>query len=198
MSRALYPGTFDPITNGHVDLIHRASRLFDELVVAVAASKRKGALFTLEERTALVRASVAGLRNVRVTSFHGLLAHEFESQRVDVAIRGLRAVSDFEYELMMALMNRKLSDRFETVFLMPSEQYVYLHSSLVREVFTLGGDISHLVPAPVLEALREKRNAVGGVVAGRHGDRAHPVREEASPARRTRGSGTRVRRRRRG
>jgi pantetheine-phosphate adenylyltransferase len=156
MKRALYPGTFDPITNGHVDLIHRASRLFDELVVAVAASKRKGALFTLEERTALVRESVADVGNVRITSFDGLLAHEFEHLKVDVVIRGLRAVSDFEYELMMALMNRKLSDRFETVFLMPSEQYVYLHSSLVREVFALGGDIRHLVPKPVLEAFRRK------------------------------------------
>ena len=162
MSRALYPGTFDPITNGHVDLIHRASRLFDELVIAVAASKRKGALFSLEERTELVRKSITGLRNVRVTSFHGLLAHEFEAQRVDVALRGLRAVSDFEFELMMALMNRKLSDRFETVFLMPSEQYVYLHSSLVREVFALGGDISHLVPKPVLEAFRRKGSSRQG------------------------------------
>lgn len=181
MSRALYPGTFDPITNGHMDLIHRASRLFDELVVAVAASKRKGALFTLDERMALVRECVAGVKNVRVTSFSGLLAHEFDNQRVDVAIRGLRAVSDFEYELMMALMNRKLSDHFETVFLMPSEQYVYLHSSLVREVFALGGDITPLVPQPVLDAFEKKRNHVGGVVAGRHGSRANPV-QEVQPA----------------
>lgn len=178
MTRALYPGTFDPITNGHVDLIHRASRLFDELVVAVAASKHKGALFTLEERTALVRKSVSDVENVRVTSFDGLLAHEFETERVDVAIRGLRAVSDFEYELMMALMNRKLSNRFETVFLMPSEQYVYLHSSTVREVFALGGDIRHLVPKPVLEALRKKRVP------------------QAAPARRPAARRARVRRRR--
>jgi pantetheine-phosphate adenylyltransferase len=157
VARALYPGTFDPITNGHVDLIHRASRLFDELVIAVAESKRKGAAFTLSERTRLVRASIGSKPNVRVTSFQGLLADEFEAQKVDVVIRGLRAISDFEYELMMALMNRKLNDRFETVFLMPSEQYVYLHSSLVREVFALGGDISHLVPAPVLAAFRAKR-----------------------------------------
>ena len=188
MSRALYPGTFDPITNGHVDLIHRASRLFDELVVAVAASKRKGSLFSLEERTALVRASVAGVRNVRVTSFDGLLAHEFDKQRVDVAIRGLRAVSDFEYELMMALMNRKLSDRFETVFLMPSEQYVYLHSSLVREVFALGGDISHLVPKPVLDAFRKRRApGVTGAGRGRTGGRA---RRGGAPAARPRGRRT--------
>jgi pantetheine-phosphate adenylyltransferase len=185
MSRALYPGTFDPITNGHVDLIHRASRLFDELVVAVAASKRKGSLFTLDERTALVRESITGVSNVRVTSFSGLLAHEFDTQRVDVAIRGLRAVSDFEYELMMALMNRKLSDRFETVFLMPSEQYVYLHSSLVREVFALGGDISHLVPKPVLEAFRKKRNHAGAAGGG-PGARTGAVPEAPAKKRATR------------
>jgi pantetheine-phosphate adenylyltransferase len=168
MARALYPGTFDPITNGHVDLIHRASRLFDELVIAVAESKSKGALFELKERTELVQKSIGRVRNVKVVSFGGLLADEFEKQRVDVVIRGLRAISDFEYELMMALMNRKLSDKFETVFLMPSEQYVYLHSSLVREVYALGGDISHLVPPPVLEAFQKKR-AVKPGAGGRRG-----------------------------
>ncbi|HEU4930153.1 MAG TPA: pantetheine-phosphate adenylyltransferase [Candidatus Krumholzibacteria bacterium] len=157
MTRALYPGTFDPITNGHVDLIHRASRLFDELIIAVAASKRKGAFFTLAERTKLVRESIDGVKNVRVVSFKGLLVDEFASHDVDVVIRGLRAVSDFEFELMMALMNRKLNRRFETAFLMPSEQYVYLHSSLVREVFALGGDVTHFVPEPVMRALKTKR-----------------------------------------
>jgi pantetheine-phosphate adenylyltransferase len=180
MTRALYPGTFDPITNGHVDLIHRASRLFDELVIAVAESRRKGSLFDLAERTALVRESIAGVKNVRVTSFQGLLAHEFEAQRVDVVIRGLRAVSDFEYELMMALMNRKLSDRFETVFLMPSEQYVYLHSSLVREVYALGGDISHLVPKPVLKAFQKKRPLSGTPASGVGGRR---MRQKARTSR---------------
>jgi pantetheine-phosphate adenylyltransferase len=159
VAKALYPGTFDPITNGHVDLIHRASRLFDEIVIAVAASKRKGAFFTLAERTRLVRESIEGVDNARVVSFKGLLADEFAVHKVDVVIRGLRAVSDFEYELMMALMNRKLNKRFETAFLMPSEQYVYLHSSLVREVVALGGDVSHLVPPPVLAAFRDKRRA---------------------------------------
>jgi pantetheine-phosphate adenylyltransferase len=157
VARALYPGTFDPITNGHVDLIHRASRLFDELVIAVAQSKRKEAFFSLAERTKLVKASVRGVNNVKVVSFTGLLADEFAKQKVDVVIRGLRAVSDFEYELMMALMNRKLVSRFETVFLMPSEQYIYLHSSLVREIVALGGDVSHLVPPPVLAAFKGKR-----------------------------------------
>jgi pantetheine-phosphate adenylyltransferase len=167
VAKALYPGTFDPITNGHVDLIHRASRLFDELVIAVAASKRKEAFFSLAERTRLVRASTRGLDNVRVVGFKGLLADEFALRKVDVVIRGLRAVSDFEYELMMALMNRKLNARFETVFLMPSEQYVYLHSSLVREIVALGGDVSHLVPPPVLAAFRSRR----GPIAGRRGTR---------------------------
>lgn len=159
MARALYPGTFDPITNGHVDLIHRASRLFDELVIAVAASKRKEAFFSLAERTRLVRASVRGVDNVRVVSFKGLLADEFAAQKVDVVIRGLRAVSDFEYELMLALMNRKLDARFETVFMMPSERYIYLHSSLVREVVALGGDVSHFVPPPVLAAFKARRRS---------------------------------------
>jgi len=188
MSRALYPGTFDPITNGHVDLIHRASKLFEELVIAVAQSKSKGALFDLDERTELVRQSVGRVKNVRVVSFGGLLADEFEKQKVDVVIRGLRAISDFEYELMMALMNRKLSDRFETVFLMPSEQYVYLHSSLVREVFALGGDISHLVPPPVLEAFRRKRPVrVGaGGRRGPHGASRTTTRSTAARGRRKR------------
>ncbi len=159
MAKALYPGTFDPITNGHVDLIHRASRLFDELIIAVAASKRKGSFFTLEERTRLVRESIKGVDNARVVSFKGLLADEFVAHKVDVVIRGLRAVSDFEFELMMALMNRKLHARFETVFLMPSEQYVYLHSSLVREVVALGGDVTPLVPKPVLAAFKAKRRS---------------------------------------
>ena len=157
MAKALYPGTFDPITNGHVDLIHRASRLFDELIIAVAASKRKGAVFSLAERTRLVKESIKGVDNVRVVSFKGLLAEEFATHKVDVVIRGLRAVSDFEFELMMALMNRKLNKHFETAFLMPSEQYIYLHSSLVREIVALGGDVSHLVPKPVLAALKSKR-----------------------------------------
>jgi len=161
LARALYPGTFDPVTNGHVDLIHRASRLFDEIVVAVAESRHKGAFFTLAERTRMLRACVKGLPNVSVTSFRGLLADEFRRQKVHVVIRGLRAVSDFEYELMLALMNRKLDERFETVFLMPSEQYIYLHSSLVREVFSLGGDVSSLVPAPVMDALNRRTRKRG-------------------------------------
>ena len=157
MTRALYPGTFDPITNGHLDVIQRASRLFDVLEIAVAESIHKDAFFSLEERCELIEQSVGDVSNVNVISFGGLLADEFRKRKVDVVIRGLRAVSDFEYELMLALMNRKLDESFETVFLMPSEQYIYLHSSLVREVFILGGDIERLVPPPVLAAFEKKR-----------------------------------------
>ncbi|MDH3199198.1 MAG: pantetheine-phosphate adenylyltransferase [Candidatus Krumholzibacteria bacterium] len=159
MKRALYPGTFDPITNGHLDVIRRAARLFDELIIAVAEARNKEAAFSLDERARLIEASIAGIDNVRVVRFSGLLAEEFVRQKVDVVIRGLRAVSDFEYELMLALMNRKLEERFETVFLMPSEKYIYLHSSLVREVHALGGDISELVPRPVLEAFAKRSRA---------------------------------------
>jgi pantetheine-phosphate adenylyltransferase len=154
--RAMYPGTFDPITNGHVDVIHRASRLFDELVIAVAEAHSKNVFFTLAERTDLALQAVGHIDNVSVVSFNGLLAEEFGRRSADVIIRGLRAVSDFEYELMMALMNRKLTPDFETVFLMPSEQYIYLHSSLVREVFELGGDISGFVPRHVIDAFERK------------------------------------------
>jgi pantetheine-phosphate adenylyltransferase len=156
VTRALYPGTFDPITNGHLDVIRRASGLFDELIIAVAESTHKDTYFTLAERKGQIEQTLAGMEKVRVISFGGLLAEEFQKNSVDVVIRGLRAVSDFEYELMLALMNRKLNEDFETVFLMPSEQYIYLHSSIVKEVFILGGDISSLVPDAVLKAFREK------------------------------------------
>lgn len=159
MKNALYPGTFDPVTNGHVDIIRRASRLFDHLEIAVAESHHKTAFFSLEQRRALVEETVNGIDNVTVTTFSGLLAHKFKAASVDVVIRGLRAVSDFEYELMLALMNRKLNPNFETAFLMPSEQYIYLHSSLVREVFALGGSIKDLVPPVVLAAFEGKGKA---------------------------------------
>ena len=156
MTKALYPGTFDPITNGHVDIIRRASRLFDTLVVAVAEGVHKDTAFSLKERKRLVEESVRGIENVEVTCLPGLLAKQCENMEVDVVIRGLRAVSDFEYEMMMALMNRKLYERFETIFLMPSEKYIYLHSSTVKEVFALGGDVSDLVPKCVDDALRRR------------------------------------------
>lgn len=157
MTRALYPGTFDPITNGHVDIVRRASHLFDSLIVAVAATTHKETVFPVRTRRRLVEESVGGIENVEVITLSGLLAEECRKLGVDVVIRGLRAVSDFEYEMMMALMNRKLYPGFETAFLMPSARYIYLHSSMIREVFALGGDISDLVPEPVRRALSKRR-----------------------------------------
>lgn len=156
MTRALYPGTFDPITKGHLDIIERASKLFDELIVSIASGVHKNAYFPLATRKRMVAASVNKMPGVRVSTFTGLLADQCESLSVHVVIRGLRAVSDFEYELMLALMNRKLNPGFETVFLMPSEQYIYLRSSLVKEIFSLGGDISSLVPPAVLKAFESR------------------------------------------
>ena len=153
MKRALYPGTFDPITNGHVDIIKRASKLFDTLIIAVAEGVHKDTHFPLKIRKHLVEQCTKDMNGVSVESFSGLLADQCKRLSIDVVIRGLRAVSDFEYEFMMALMNRNLNPGFETIFMMPSEQYIYLHSSLVREIFTLGGDISHLVPEPVYSSL---------------------------------------------
>lgn len=152
---ALYPGTFDPITNGHVDLVKRISRIFDRVIVAVAAGVHKSPLLSLDQRYTLVKESLADLQRVEVVSFDCLLVEEFKRRNVNVVIRGLRAVSDFEYELMIALMNRKLHSDFETVFLMPSEKYIYLHSSLVKEIYRLGGDFECLVPPVVAERLRE-------------------------------------------
>ena len=155
MRTAFYPGTFDPITNGHVDLVKRASKIFDTVIVAVAAGTHKSTLLDLEQRFTLVRESLENLSNVETVTFEGLLVDEARGRGVDVVIRGLRAVSDFEYELMIALMNRKLNPEFETVFLMPSEQYIYLHSSIVKEIYHLGGDVSCLVPGPVVKSLKE-------------------------------------------
>ncbi len=152
---ALYPGTFDPITNGHMDLINRTTGIFDRVIVAIAAGAHKSPLLTLEQRAELVRESVKELGDVEVVTFDGLLVDEFKSRDVSVVIRGLRAVSDFEYELMIALMNRKLNPDFETVFLMPSEQYIYLHSSPIKEIYNMGGDISCLVPPPVMKKMKE-------------------------------------------
>lgn len=152
---ALYPGTFDPITNGHVDVVRRAAKIFDRVVVAVAKGAHKNPFLTLEQRTILARESLAGIEGVEVVSFDTLLVEEFRRRKVNVVIRGLRAVSDFEYELMIALMNRKLDPNFETVFLMPSEQYIYLHSSLVKEIYQLGGEIACLVPPAVPKRLKE-------------------------------------------
>jgi len=154
--RAIYPGTFDPVTLGHIDLMERALRIFGELVVAVSASPGKRPLFSLEERVAQVRAATVGMRQLEVVGFGGLLVDLVRAQRAHVLIKGLRALSDFEYEFQMALMNRKLDPDLETAFLMPSEKYTYLNSTVVKELATLGGDLGGLVPPVVEEALRQR------------------------------------------
>lgn len=154
---AVYPGTFDPITNGHVDLVHRAARIFDNVVIGIAMSQRKQPLFTLEERIVLAREVTSTWNNVKVLGFDSLLVDFVHEQQAGVIIRGLRAVSDFEYEFQLASMNRHLAPDVESVFLTPAEQHAFISSSLVKEVSALGGDISNFVPEKVELALREKR-----------------------------------------
>ncbi|MFA4030259.1 MAG: hypothetical protein GDYSWBUE_001901 [Candidatus Fervidibacterota bacterium] len=156
VTRAVYPGTFDPITNGHLDVIERAARIFDELIVAVATNPAKQPLFSLEERALMVREACAHLPNVSVETFNGLLVEFARSIGAKVIVKGLRAISDFDYEFQMASMNRKLAPDIETVFIMTSLEYAYLSSSLIKEVAMLGGCIEGLVPPPVLPRLREK------------------------------------------
>lgn len=156
MNRALYPGTFDPITKGHSDLLERAARLFDEVIIAVAASPKKNPLFSLDKRVELAEAVSAHLPNVRVIGFSNLLAQFAQQQQANILIRGLRAVSDFEYEFQLANMNRQLAPQVESLFLTPSEQYSYISSTLVREIAALGGDIGKFVHPIVAQALRER------------------------------------------
>jgi pantetheine-phosphate adenylyltransferase len=156
MRRAIYPGSFDPITNGHLDVIERASKLFDEVIVAVADNVEKQPLFTLEERLALLRTTIGAHATVRIGQFDGLLVDFAVAEKATAVIRGLRAVSDFEFEFQMALMNRKLQGTVETIFLMPKEDYTYLSSRLVKEIARLGGDVSKFVPGEVALALRRK------------------------------------------
>jgi pantetheine-phosphate adenylyltransferase len=156
MRRAIYPGSFDPITNGHLDVIERAGKLFDEVIVAIAHNVEKAPLFTLEERLELLRATLGQQTNVRIGQFDGLLVDFAQSEKAQAVIRGLRAVSDFEFEFQMALMNRKLQGSVETIFLMPKEDYTYLSSRLVKEIARLGGDVTKFVPASVAQALRQK------------------------------------------
>jgi len=156
MRRAVYPGSFDPLTNGHLDVIGRAARLFDEVIVAVAVNSAKTGLFSYEERVALIEASLGGMPNVRVERFDGLLVHFVRRSGAQVVVRGLRAISDFEFEFQMALMNRKLDDTIETMFLMPKEEYTYLSSRIVKEIAKLGGAIAAFVPPAVEQALHAR------------------------------------------
>jgi len=154
MRHCIYPGTFDPITYGHLDVLSRAARLFDRVTVAVADNPVKGPLFAAAERLAMIVPNVAALPNVTVTTFSGLLVDFARAQQADAIIRGLRALSDFEFEFNMALMNRHLHPALETLFVMPNEQFSYTSSSLVKQVARYGGSVGHFVPANVAEALK--------------------------------------------
>ena len=158
MRRAIYPGSFDPVTHGHLDVIQRAAKLFDEVIVAIAWNDQKSSVFTAAERVALIEGAVGDCENVRVSHFAGLLVNFAREQEAVAVVRGLRAVSDFEFEFQMALMNRKLDPTIETIFLMPAEKYTYLSSRIVKEIARLGGDVDAFVPPPVATALRAKFN----------------------------------------
>jgi pantetheine-phosphate adenylyltransferase len=158
---AVYPGSFDPLTNGHVDIIMRGARLFDRIIVAILVNLEKSPLFTTAERVEIARAVFKALPNVEVDTFDGLLVDYVQRRQAHVIVRGLRALSDFEYEFQMALMNQRLNGRIETVFMMPAEQYTYISSRLIKEVFSLGGRVHGLVPDMVEERLREKVALLG-------------------------------------
>jgi len=153
MRTVIYPGSFDPMTNGHLDLVQRATKLFDRVIVAVARSDSKRPLFSLEERVQLVARAVRQLPHVEVDSFDGLLMDYVERRSAQAVLRGLRAVSDFEFEFQLALMNRKLNERIETIFMMPKDTYTFLSSGMVKEIASLGGDVSAFVPAHIRAAL---------------------------------------------
>ena len=157
MTVALYPGTFDPLTNGHLDLIKRSVRMFDKVIVAIFDNPMKGPLFSVEERRRLIEESIRGLSNIEIDTFSNTLLVFYAKQRqAHVIVRGLRAIADFEYEFQMTLMNRRLDEDIETVFLMPREEYTYVASRLIKEVAAYGGNVEELVPPPVALALKEK------------------------------------------
>jgi pantetheine-phosphate adenylyltransferase len=155
-TQAVYPGSFDPVTNGHIDLIQRSAALFDKVIVAILRNTEKSPLFTIEERTKMLEEATRDLKNVSITSFAGLLVDYAEQVGASVIVRGIRAVSDYEYELQMALMNRRLSNKVETVFMIPAEPYSFLSSRLVKEIAQHGGSIQEFVPADVEKRLHDK------------------------------------------
>ena len=157
MKLAVYPGSFDPLTNGHVDIIERGTHLFDKIIVAILVNVEKSPLFTMEERVGILREVFKGRPNVEIDTFDGLLVDYVTHRNADVIVRGLRALSDFETEFQMALMNRRLSPQIETVFMMPAEQYTYISSRLIKEVFSLGGQVRGLVPEIVESRWSEKQ-----------------------------------------
>ena len=161
MRLAIYPGSFDPITNGHLDVIARAATLFDEVIVAPASNEAKPGLFSMEERVEMLQAVTVRFPNVKVVAFGGLLVEFARLHGAVAVVRGLRAISDFEFEFQMALMNRKLEPNIETVFLTPREEYTYLSSRIVKEIARLGGPVDGFVPEPVVEALRKKLRIAG-------------------------------------
>jgi pantetheine-phosphate adenylyltransferase len=156
MTVAVYPGTFDPITNGHLDLIQRSLRIFDKLIVAIFDNPMKGPLFTVAERRYLIEEATKGFRNIEIDTFNTLLVFYARQRQAQVIVRGLRAIADFEYEFQMTLMNRRLDQDVETVFLTPREEYTYVASRLIKEVAAYGGNVEHLVPPAVVVALQEK------------------------------------------
>ncbi len=156
MRTVVYPGSFDPFTNGHLDVVQRAAKLFDRVIVAVAQNEGKSPYFTMQERRNMVAEATRDLPNVEVDGFSGLLVHYVDDQRADAIIRGLRAVSDFEFEFQLALMNRNLNERVETIFMMPKDTYTFLSSRIIKEIARLGGDITPFVPVGVKKALLEK------------------------------------------
>lgn len=169
---AVYPGSFDPLTNGHVDIITRGARLFDRIIVAILVNAEKSPLFEMEERVAIARAVFKDQPNVEIDTFDGLLVDYVERRGAQVIVRGLRAVSDFEFEFQMALMNHRLNGQIDTIFMMPAEQYTYISSRMIKEVFSLGGRVHGLVPDTVEDRLREKfasRQALEGAPRGASG-----------------------------
>ena len=159
MRTAIYPGSFDPLTNGHLDVLQRATKLFDHVIVAIARNESKNPLFSLDERVAMMKSAIAPMKNVRADIFEGLLVEYATQQKAQAIIRGLRAISDFEFEFQMALMNRKLAENIETIFMTPRETYTFLSSRIVKEIARLGGDVSPFVPPHVDAALKKKLKA---------------------------------------